>query len=97
MSRYDICTSAKGIEGRQCQAVNEDEFKKAARRGQLLEISIGITAGVLGLILSPWLANLLTHVEGWAGPKVNLYWLLLVLGTQTIYWLWRLCKLLIAK
>ena len=68
------------------------EFKKALRKGQLLEISFGIFAGVLGLVLSPWLARLLTHVEGWGVQQVNLYWLLLILGSQTIYWLWKLWK-----
>jgi hypothetical protein len=68
------------------------DIKKEIRKGQLLEICFGIFAGVLGLILSPWLARLLTHVEGWGGPKLNLYWLWLILGAQTIYWLWKLWK-----
>jgi hypothetical protein len=62
------------------------------RKGQLLEISFGIFAGVLGLILSPWLARLLTHVDGWGAAVANLYWLRLILGVQTVYWLWRLSK-----
>jgi MFS family permease len=72
--------------------VDEGEFKRAVRSGQLWEISFGIIAGVVGLVLSPWLAVLLTHVEGWGGPQVNLYWLFLILGAQTLYWVWRLWR-----
>ena len=58
-----------------------------AGKGQLFELYFGIFAGVLGLILSPWLARLLTHVEGWGGAEANLYWLRLILGAQMVYWL----------
>jgi hypothetical protein len=65
---------------------------ESKRQDALFEIYFGIFAGVLGLVLSPRLARLLTRVEGWGGPKLNLYWLLLILGSQTTYWLWRLWK-----
>jgi len=77
--------------------MNQDEFKMAARKGQLVEILFGIAAGVFILILSPWLAGLLTHVEGWSGRQVNMYWLWLIVGSQTLYWFWRLWKFYFAR
>jgi Na+-driven multidrug efflux pump len=79
------------------KARTQAEFKKAVRKGQLLEISFGIIAGVLVLILSPWLARLLTHVEGWSTQQVNMFWLWLIVGCQTLYWFWRLWRFLMGR
>ncbi len=60
------------------------ELKREIRKGQLVEICFGIVAGILGMILSPWRARLLSHVEGWEGPTLNLYWLLVILGPTSV-------------
>ena len=65
---------------------------KSSRQVKLESIWLNICFGVAALILSPWLARLLSHVKGWGTSRVNLYWLWLIIGAQLIYSFWKLWK-----
>jgi hypothetical protein len=65
---------------------------KSSRQVKLESIWLDIGLGVVALVLSPWLARLLSYVEGWGNYTVNLYWLWLIIGGQLIYRFWKLWK-----